>query len=346
VSEGPDKSRTRDPFWDNARFLAIVLVVVGHSIEEVDDTALGYGLYLFIYSFHMPLFAFISGNFAQSSLRGKNQAVKIIRQLLLPYLYFSVIWGFFRWYLNGTFELDLITPYWQLWFLVALAVWRLCLPLLAVVRAPVLASIALASIAGYFATVGSVGQIARLITFMPFFVLGWSFKNHEWTHRLLHATRSWWSRLAALTVLTVVCVMCCRSTAGARTVDLRSWLQGQQNYDDMEFHHWWGAFFRLGLIVISTLLCLVALIAIPRSHTGFTVWGTRSMYPFLLHIFPLAVLRHLGILLPDIRSNGQILGLVGSAALATALLSTKPVQIALRPLVEPVGRWLIRSDTS
>ncbi|HEY6737520.1 MAG TPA: hypothetical protein VI076_01610, partial [Actinopolymorphaceae bacterium] len=49
------RSRSRDPFFDNAKFLAIVLVVVGHAIEPLRDIAAVHAVYLFLYMFHMPV---------------------------------------------------------------------------------------------------------------------------------------------------------------------------------------------------------------------------------------------------------------------------------------------------
>ena len=50
--------------FDNIKLLTIMLVVVGHVIEPyVDKSDMFKSLFIFIYSFHMPLFIFISGLF-------------------------------------------------------------------------------------------------------------------------------------------------------------------------------------------------------------------------------------------------------------------------------------------
>jgi hypothetical protein len=47
----------RVPLWDNARWLAIALVVVGHGILPlIAESDAAYSVYLFIYSFHVPVF--------------------------------------------------------------------------------------------------------------------------------------------------------------------------------------------------------------------------------------------------------------------------------------------------
>jgi len=63
----PSKRAAREPFWDNVRFVAIALVVVGHSVEKLADSDLMAALYFVIYAFHMPLFAFVCGRFASAT---------------------------------------------------------------------------------------------------------------------------------------------------------------------------------------------------------------------------------------------------------------------------------------
>lgn len=80
--------RTRLPFIDAAKGIGILLVVLGHSP----------GLPLFgvvlIYSFHMPLFFFISG-FVQTATRSATPPVEVVRRnvrsLLVPYLFFFAV---------------------------------------------------------------------------------------------------------------------------------------------------------------------------------------------------------------------------------------------------------------
>lgn len=54
-------------YIDLAKFLAILLVCVGHSCKMVENESSN-SLYEFIYSFHMPLFMMLSGMFAEKSL--------------------------------------------------------------------------------------------------------------------------------------------------------------------------------------------------------------------------------------------------------------------------------------
>ena len=68
---------------DNIKAMLIILVVVGHLLELFLKSGNVKTIYKIIYSFHMPLFIFISGYFAKFNLK------KIITGLVVPYMIFQ-----------------------------------------------------------------------------------------------------------------------------------------------------------------------------------------------------------------------------------------------------------------
>ena len=76
----------REYQYDNMKFILILLVVFGHLLEYIRGD-ISENIYR-IYTFHMPVFVFISGYFA------KFKKKKIIFQLLLPYLVLLTIYIF------------------------------------------------------------------------------------------------------------------------------------------------------------------------------------------------------------------------------------------------------------
>ncbi|MGN1328126.1 MAG: acyltransferase family protein [Eubacterium sp.] len=87
-----NKCENRIEWLDNAKGLAIILVVVGHLIQTIcPDLQL---LFKFIYSFHMPVFFIISGYFIEKSSKNKSFlefANNKAKQLMLPYLFFVIL---------------------------------------------------------------------------------------------------------------------------------------------------------------------------------------------------------------------------------------------------------------
>lgn len=83
--------KERNYLFDNLKFLLIVLVVFGHSLEEI-SLAQDYAIIrAWIYSFHMPAFVFISGYFSKvydgAKVREKQLLIVQYRTLYLtPFL--------------------------------------------------------------------------------------------------------------------------------------------------------------------------------------------------------------------------------------------------------------------
>lgn len=93
--------KERDLYIDILRALCIVLVLIGHCIQYGSGEAYYAGelyfenaIFIFIYSFHMPLFALISGYLFSYSLRNKNWYEMIfvkVRQLIVPLFSWSIV---------------------------------------------------------------------------------------------------------------------------------------------------------------------------------------------------------------------------------------------------------------
>jgi fucose 4-O-acetylase-like acetyltransferase len=82
----------RDYLFDNLKFILIILVVFGHLIERyINQSIYLKVIFINIYLFHMPLFIFISGYFTKSIK--SLSASKSIRQLIIPYIFFVILWN-------------------------------------------------------------------------------------------------------------------------------------------------------------------------------------------------------------------------------------------------------------
>lgn len=73
--------KKRIALWDNLKFLLIIFVVIGHYTQRFRaDNEILQRIYVFIYSFHMPIFIFVTGLFSKKAVDEKN-----IKKIL-PYL--------------------------------------------------------------------------------------------------------------------------------------------------------------------------------------------------------------------------------------------------------------------
>lgn len=90
-------NQTRLIYIDYAKGFAILLVVAGHLSQYCLNGTSAKNVFNFIYSFHMPLFFFLSGYVASLSRNRIEKGnilplfIKKIKSLLLPFLVWGVI---------------------------------------------------------------------------------------------------------------------------------------------------------------------------------------------------------------------------------------------------------------
>jgi fucose 4-O-acetylase-like acetyltransferase len=135
--------------------------VFGHLLELFVSSK-GTLLYLLIYSFHMPAFVFLTGYYA------RFEPKKIVLKLIVPYIIFQVWYVYF----SGN-RLQFTPPYWILWYLFAVIIWKLLLPLCEKkLKLSLIIAVIIALLAGFDDTIGYYLSLSRIIVFFPFFLLG------------------------------------------------------------------------------------------------------------------------------------------------------------------------------
>lgn len=158
---------------DNIKFFLIFCVVFGHMLELVDMGA----WYKVIYSFHMPVFIFVSGYFAQFNRK------KIISALIYPYILFQCLYLLFEAVLIkqniALLKIQFTTPYWLLWYLMAMIFYYTLIPYIVNGNFRILLGTAvfLSLIAGMDASIGYYLSLSRFFTFLPYFILGVGWKQ-------------------------------------------------------------------------------------------------------------------------------------------------------------------------
>lgn len=178
----------RDLKLDAIKFIMIFLVVLGH----LGYNDYGLGINRVIYSFHMPVFIFLSGYFTSQNTNREKQT-KWLKHTLLIYLFAQIahfaleisMEGARSFLKNEAFNTSvlswrvLISPRLALWYLVCLIYWRV-----AVWRVFTKTSdMKLLFISCVFALVSGIIPIdhdfafQRAFAFFPFFVLGLMFRK-------------------------------------------------------------------------------------------------------------------------------------------------------------------------
>lgn len=337
-------SGRRIPLWDNARFGCIVLVVMGHAIQrQTLDSDNALTLYLFIYAFHMPAFAMISGYFSKATPPGSRQMRRILTDFVIPYVIFETIWSLVKWLVEGRPGFNPTEPSWTLWFLLALAIFRLVLPYLVLVRWPLAWAVLLSVGVGYLANVDSTFSLSRAIGILPFFVLGWELR--QW--RVIDRWRDlggvvWAWRALALGVFGAWLAVVALNVPTFRAFDLQYWFFYDDSYRALGEREPWAGLLRLGLIALAIVLSAAFFMLIPRRETFFSAFGQATMYVYLLHSFVLYPLRESGVLRADHASATWLLTMVFASTAIAIVLASPLVRRVFRPLIEPKPRWLFR----
>lgn len=90
TAAGPKKTKERDYLFDNVKAVMLYLVALGHVINVyMHDGAVEFTLIKYIYLFHMPVFAFVTGYFSKNADRAREKAMT---GSLFPYILFQGIY--------------------------------------------------------------------------------------------------------------------------------------------------------------------------------------------------------------------------------------------------------------
>ncbi len=157
-------AKPRSSYWDNIKGALILLTVFAHMLYGYRHDAYINALYVSIYTFHMPVFVFVSGYFGK---RPSARSARSILRLALLYLILNSAMVFV--YGEGSF----LEPVYSCWFLLALIAWRLTAHRLAHFRFIVPSLFFIAILVGFYNSVDNTMAIARIICFYPFYMMGY-----------------------------------------------------------------------------------------------------------------------------------------------------------------------------
>lgn len=325
---GPPAPRLRDPLIDNVRFVLIVLVVFGHFLTSMRGDPTVETVYVWIYLFHMPAFVFLSGLVITSFALTRRVARRIVTQLLAPYVLFTVLYEIFGRWVDQPVPSDdpLREPYWLLWFLMALALWRLCVPLLSALRWPVLTALITSTVLALTVDLSTYWSIDRFVVLLPFFTAGLMMAPD----RIQRVRGSSWRVFGVLVLLGAVPVA--RWATGVE--------RGFISYTDAVDSAAELPTF-LALYGVAAAMTLAVITLTPGGRGRMSVWGTRTIYVYLLHGFFVRAYRASD-LDTTLESVAGMLGILVVSILLSIALASRPVPGLTRPLVEPRLNWLLR----
>jgi fucose 4-O-acetylase-like acetyltransferase len=318
----------RDPWFDNAKFALIALVVIGHTWTLLPKTTTDDWLYDFLYAWHVPAFVLVTGYLSRSFDWTDARMGNLFRTVVVPYVLFEALLAAFRVFVGHENLNDIwADPHWPMWYLAALFFWRMLTPIFKRVPLAVPLAVVVSLVAG--AKAGDTLDMARVLGLLPFFVIGLKLRKEHFDR--LHAT---WVRVAGLVVLAAI-------FAAARFTDQvisTEWLYYRSTYGELGQSDLESMLIRLVLIVIGTTGAFAFLSLVPPRHTWFTQLGSATLVVYLFHGFVVKSAEYLGF--QDWASGHAVLSLLlatGSAFGLTVFLSLPRVAGFLHHAVDPIG---------
>lgn len=273
-------------FFDNAKFILITLVLIGHFLEPVlQESGLAGAFYIFIYSFHMPAFIFIAGYFSNLNSDFKDYILKNIRRILIPYLVFQFLYLTFNSLLNNySLNYNFRRPFWILWFLLSLFFWRIMLFIINKFRisAGIIFSTAVSAalLVGFTDQFGRLYSASRTAVFFPFFILGYYFNKYSLAARYKkiydYFSRKFVIFIYAAEIIFIYIFL----------KDLNpEILYGAISYYRLELSLNQALLSRIIFISFSLINIILFFKLISSKRTVISSRGARSIYPYLLHGF-------------------------------------------------------------
>lgn len=318
--------------WDNLKFLLILCVVVGHFYSQYSKNDVARSMVFFIYSFHMPAFVFVSGLFSKRTVNEKRYdkmfsffilflVVKYVRFLIMVITNQRFSFSYtdipdVSWYALAVFVYYLVTVFFRQFDEKYMMIF----------------AVVVACVSGYAKEVGTFLSLSRILTFYPFFLLGYYLKAEDiqkFTEKKVVKAGS----VLLLILLAYVSFM---------KIDNVYWLvnifRAKSSYKSLSYYGQYGAMLRLSWMMLAMLLTMALISLTPSVRCIFTKWGSRTMQVYALHFFPLRLFFDMfngKAWVKNISSEHYMLLVFVIAALITCLLSIKPIGVVMDKIIYP-----------
>lgn len=270
----------RSQKWDILKFFLVFLVVLGHAAEFYKGTSeLMNFLMLLIYTFHMPLFIFVSGLFSKKTVNEKkyNKLIGYLAMFfalkLFEYLYKLISGG------NPGFRL--LSEGGSPWFMLALFSFHLITIAVKDISPKYVLpfSILLACAAGYASDIGDYLVLSRTIVFYPFFYVGYCLDRVKVEEFCTGKNK----KIISACILVAVIVIFLFCTDGINM--FRYLLTGKYPFARLEFHPAFGFLYRLAYYAVAALICICIVVLSPdRTKFGLAEkLGQRTLAVYGFH---------------------------------------------------------------
>lgn len=286
--------------YDNIKAFLIFMVVLGHmTTDYVSDSHLIRWTTLWIYTFHMPAFIFLSGLVHKHYITEERASLGIKGETRMRWDKFL---GFFlcgyglKVFLQFTRTLMGQNPLWHWieepgipWYLFVMAEYELLFYLMRRIDAKVkpwmmiTGAFALSAAIGYFPSVGDAFCLSRMINFLPIYMIGYYLDMKKVNEFL---TGKLWLKITGCIGIIISMTVCAMGNWGMYS--WRKWFTGRRSYEFLNqffsyaYDNGWWIRLAVWAVAIAITLCIISVI--PDRDFGFiTTVGSRTLNVYFWH---------------------------------------------------------------
>lgn len=175
-------AKARIQKWDILKFFLIFLVVLGHFLEIYKPGQRNLQILRYwIYTFHMPMFVFVTGLFSKKNIDEKRYSK--ISVYLMTYFVCDFLIAVVNMFITGELKYSVTVVTSIPWY--GFAMFAYCFITIGIMKMKLpkpyvfVLSVVLSCFAGYDSSVGRVFALDRLIVFFPFFFAGYCFEPRK-----------------------------------------------------------------------------------------------------------------------------------------------------------------------
>lgn len=284
-------SKSRNAYWDNVKFFTILSVVVFHFLFGIiDEEPLARAIYVFIYSFHMPTFLFVSGLFLKYDKNHGLRIDKVVFYIALAYIFKFLIWAEESALGNAT-EWHWVSTSNIPWYLIVTAEYIVFVYIIRKISPKIVfpVSVIISLVAGYVGFIGDQFCISKFIVFFPFFYAGYCLTPQKAENFIKNKK----VKIFAISFFIVFGIISLIFTDEVSV--LRSFFSARISYEYAGYPVF-GIFLRILQYVISSIMIVGWCSLIGKKQMRFfTKAGSKTLSVYFWHYFLVPVIAYIGL---------------------------------------------------
>jgi fucose 4-O-acetylase-like acetyltransferase len=328
-----NSGESRNYLFDNIKAVLIFSVVIAHYFRasaSFDLPTFGGIVHTIALSYIMQGFLFVSGYFSRNLEKCRSTA---FRSFLFPYMVLMPVMFCVRYLIFGKAHFDLTLPTMALWYLITLFFYRYFLKDLVSIGNILPVSIAVSLAAGSVPVLDSTLSLGRTFSFLPFFLMGYYFKE-EWIEKLRRVPKA-----AAWLLLTVLLGL--SAYAALHRIIPSEALYMKAPYESTGLTIEQGIAVRAVIMLISLAWIYIFIALLSERRTFLTRIGQNTMTIYVLHIIIRYVVKGIdGIFRHEVLTY---VTLTVIAAVSVFLFSRPAIAQKYDHFINTMYRWAIKT---